>query len=222
LDLTVLIPVCIVAIILIFYFSVHHERKRTEALQQNAPVRGFFFTPKSDLGILPSDTADLHLFKHGHSQRVSNILQKPGDPLSEMIFDYIYVTGSGRNRSTHKQTVFLFQTSRHQFPEFELRPEHLFHKIGQAFGYQDIDFEAHPEFSKRYILRGKNEAMIRKTLTPDLIAAFENEKGISAECAGHFLIVYYGGKRIAPDQIYEVHDRIQRIYLTLSKRSEFI
>jgi hypothetical protein len=222
LELTVIIPVCIAVIILVVYFSVRHEKKRTEALQQTAIMRGFFFTSKPDPGILPSETSDLHLFKRGHAHRVVNLMQKPGEPVSEMIFDYIYVTGSGKNRSTHKQTVFLFQTSRHEFPEFELRPEHLFHKIGQAFGYQDIDFEAHPEFSKKYILRGKNEAMIRKFLTPDLISVFENEIGLSAECAGHLLIIYYSGKRIASDQIYEVHDRVQRICSALSKRSEFI
>jgi len=41
-----------------------------------------------------------------------------------------------------------------KLPFFELKPENTFHKIGQVFGYQDIDFEAFPNFSKGYLLRG--------------------------------------------------------------------
>lgn len=221
-DLTTIIPVCIAVIILIVTLVIRHEKKRTGLLQQMASVRGFFFAVKSDLNILPPQAGELHLFKRGHTRRINNLLQKPVDPVTEMIFDYTYVTGSGRNRYTHKQTVYLFQDSRNELPGFELRPEHFFHKIGQTFGYQDIDFDSHPEFSKKYILRAKNEEMIRKLMTPDLIAAFEKEKGISTECAGHLLIIYWSGKRIAPDQIFEVHDRVQRIHLALSGRNNFI
>ena len=98
----------------------------------------------------------------------------------------------------------------------------MFHKIGQAFGYQDIDFDAHPQFSKQYILKSENEEIIRNLFTSELIALFENEKKISAECSGYVLIIYRGGKRIAPDQIYEAHDRLQRIYLAVKRKTEFL
>ncbi|MEC9473853.1 MAG: hypothetical protein VX584_04130, partial [Actinomycetota bacterium] len=64
-----------------------------------------------------------------------------------------------------------------QLPTFVIRPENLFHKIGSTFGYQDIDFDAHPTFSKRYLLRGPDEEAIRNTFTDEFLSSYERHKG---------------------------------------------
>ena len=76
-ELTAVIPVCIASIIFIVILIVRHEKKRTESLEIMAPVRGFFFKAKSDMNILPSQAAGLHVFGRGHTRRIANLLQKP-------------------------------------------------------------------------------------------------------------------------------------------------
>ncbi len=71
-----------------------------------------------------------------------------------------------------------------RLPNFTLRPENLFHKIGQVFGYQDIDFDSHPEFSKRYLLKGENESEVRSTFSADTLAFYESDQKLSTEDAG--------------------------------------
>ena len=211
----------LILIVSIFIISVHQEKKRTESLKQKAGMRGFGFQEKAGLEII-SLSNEFHLFSRGHSKRVRNLMQKDGIDSKEAIFDYIYTTGSGKNRSVHRQTVYLFHSERLRLPAFAVRPEHLFHKIGQMFGYQDIDFEQFPEFSKKFILRGKDEAAIEKLFTQDVIGCFQQDKRVCAESAGKVLIVYWSGKRINPDHLFEQYETASKIFLTFQQRSEFV
>ncbi len=77
----------------------------------------------------------------------------------------------------------------------------MFHKIGSAFGYQDIDFASHPTFSKQYLLRGSDEMAVRNTFSDDLLAYFEQRKGLSAEGDGDRLVFYRISKRVPPKDI---------------------
>jgi hypothetical protein len=88
------------------------------------------------------------------------------------VFDYIYVTGSGKSQQTHYQTVVYLEPVNLALPMFSLRPETLFHRMLSAFGYQDIDFGQRPEFSKQYILRGQNELAIRQTFNDRVLSFF--------------------------------------------------
>ncbi len=102
-------------------------------------------------------------------------------------------------------------------PNFTLRPENLFHKIGQVFGYQDIDFEAHPEFSKRYLLRAENESEVRRTFSTDVLSFYESDQKLSTEAAARQLIHYRAAKRVPPDEIAEFIKQGVRV-LTLFRK----
>jgi hypothetical protein len=97
--------------------------------------------------------------------------------------------------------VLSIEGSKLNFPKFELEPENTFHKIGQVFGYQDIDFESFPIFSKKYLLRGNDEAKIRELFTPEVIKFFERNQNIHIEAQGNTLIFYRPSKRCKPDEI---------------------
>jgi hypothetical protein len=208
-------------ITIIFILARRAEKKRTEAIQEKARMYAFAFTPTADLLSIPSYN-EFYLFSLGHSKHMNNVMRKSASGTEEAIFDYTHITGGGKNRRIHRNTVYLFQSERLRLPVFALRPEHLFYKIGQLFGYQDIDFKQFPEFSKKFILRGKNEAAIVKAFTQDVVSCFEQEKKICVESAGKTLIVYWSGKRISPERLFEKYETAQRIYLTLLRRSEFI
>ncbi|MBN2104648.1 hypothetical protein JW835_11465 [bacterium] len=208
-------------LVIIFIASIRNEKKRTETLKQKAGMRGFTFQDKAGLEVIPLSN-EFHLFSRGHSKRVQNFMQKSGLDSEEAIFDYIYTTGSGKNRSIHRQTVYLFHSDRLHLPVFAVRPEHVFHKIRQIFGYQDIDFKQYPEFSKKFILRGKDEAAIDKIFTQDVIACFLHEKKLCVESAGKDLIIYWSGKRIKPNLLFKQYETVRKVYQILQQRSQFV
>src|SRR5262249_27072956 len=156
---------------------------------------GFDFAPKDDRGLLDSHKS-FHLFSQGHAKKISNILRGASGDLAVMIFDYTYTTGSGKSSSTWRQTAIGFRVTAPTLPAFSLRPESFFDRLGKLFGYQDINFEEHPIFSRSYLLRGPDEAAIRDAFTEDVLTYFEENRGLSTEANGDHLLYYRHNKRV--------------------------
>ena len=176
------------------------EKKREAQWKQIAEDLGLPFFPQGD-GSLISHLHHFHLFSQGRSRKIRNMLHGETDEVELAIFDYRFRTGSGENKRIHRQTVIYFRSSDLKLPQFAVRPEHFFHKIGGAFGYQDIDFETHPEFSKTYLLRGDDESSVRQLFNDSLLKFFESQPKISVEAGGNQLIFYRQRKRTKPDEV---------------------
>jgi len=180
--------------------SYIYEKKRTEALKLVAENLGLSFSKKAR-----DQTKHKHqnfqLFSKGHTSRIKNEMWGNRDGMHISIFGYQYTVGHGKHSTTHHQTVVALDCKKLKFPTFELEPENTFHKIGQVFGYQDIDFEAAPEFSRKYLLRGDNEIKIRQLFTPNVIRFFESNKSLCIEAQNNTLIFYKPSKRCKPDEI---------------------
>ncbi len=117
------------------------------------------------------------------------------------IFEYCYTTGGGKHAHSHLQTVISFQSPQLTLPEFSLRPEHMFHRIGEKMGMQDIDFESHPRFSKRYLLQGPDEEAIRRLFTAEVLEFFEAREGASVEASGDHFTFFRANNRVKPQRI---------------------
>ena len=183
-------------------FSWMAQKKRREAMEGVARELGLEFSADED----PSVTAHLHhlrLFNQGHGRRFRNMISGVANGVSMAIFDYQFTTGGGKNQQTHRQTVISFKSEHLLIPDFEVRPENVFHKIGQAFGYGDIDFDSHPVFSKKFLLRGPDEPAIRELFTDEKLTFFENYLGICAEGGADQLLFYRARKIVKPDMINE-------------------
>jgi hypothetical protein len=178
--------------------SESSRRKKVEALSYTL---GFDYAAE-DTSLLESRFAALPLFSHGRRKRATNVLRRRESGGETLLFDYRYTTGSGKNSSTHYQTVYAVHRPGLSLPELELRPENLLHRIGGAFGYQDIDFAAFPEFSRRYLLRGKDEEAVRRAFTPALLQTLERRPGWSLEASAETVIVFRRGKRPKPDELH--------------------
>lgn len=187
-------------IVILIRYAIKRGKQRTADLQQFAVLHGFTFVEKGEKSAI-EELSKMHLFSQGHSKKIKDVLNKEMDAAKVSVFDYRYTTGGGQHQSTVTQTVMYLNSDKLNLPEFYLRPEHIFHKIGSAFGYKDIDFESFPEFSKRYFLRGKDEEQIRAVFSGSVISFFENNEGLSCEGAGNQLILYKAGKTIKPDEL---------------------
>ena len=189
--------------VLIVYFIWRMEMKRTERFQLIAREIGLPFFPKGDAALLES-LRHFHLFSQGRSRKITNMLHGESNDVELAVLDYRYTVGSGKNSHTYRQSVVYFRTPVPTLPKFAVRPEGFFHKIGGAFGYQDIDFESHPEFSRSYLLRGADEEAIRELFDEKRISFFESQKKICVEGGGDQLIFYRQRNRIDPEKVEEL------------------
>lgn len=141
------------------------------------------------------------LFRQGRARRITNIMHQRDEFLNveTYIFDYYSVRGRGKHRKATNQTVFFIQSKSLGLPEFLMKPENFFHKIGAYLGMQDIDFEEFPVFSENYLLKGKDEDYIRATMNEEVLRFFSVEKDWSLEGVNYFLI-FYQKKRLIPPQ----------------------
>src|SRR5262245_9644470 len=145
-----LFPAIVVGVIALIagvvYVSHVAEKKRTEAFQKTAGELGFDFLASGEANFLESLKC-FHLFSQGHSKKLWNLLRGQTQDLEVAIFDYRYTTGSGKHSHTWNQTVIAFRFEGTSLPTFSLRPENIGHRISTWFGYQDINFDTHKNFS---------------------------------------------------------------------------
>jgi hypothetical protein len=202
-DLEPLIPFVFIAAVMALFGAIAYaqwqgEKKRTAALLAMAQRLGFRFEPRADIAMLGPASA-LHLFTQGRDRQVSNLLAGEKSGVGVRLFDHSYVTGAGKNRKTWRQTAALLDWPTAKLPAFELRPENVFHRIGSAFGYQDIDFPTQPEFSRLFLLRGQDEARVRQAFNVAVLDFFQRHPGVSAEGEGTTLVYYVANKRCPPE-----------------------
>ena len=184
--------------------SARKARKRTQAIAGVALEMGFVFIGKDWGSSQSTPEPAMPLFNTGHNRRFANIMtgSSAGFPVS--VFDYSYVVGSGRNSSTHSQTVAAFSKAGMSFPVFDLHAEGLLEKIGEAIAHRDIHFDSHPGFSKIYRLRSPDVDKTRRVFTPGLLSSLEGldeRKKWRLEGANDTLIVFRGSKTVKPAEL---------------------
>ena len=109
-----------------------------------------------------SALSGFRLINYSWRRKAYNVLTGGSGANERWIFDFRYRYGSGKHSSTCRQTVVAFPYLNINLPAFEVRPENLLHKLGSTLGYQDIDFNEHPHFSSKYLLRGQQVLRIRQ------------------------------------------------------------
>ena len=185
--------------------------RRTEAVKEFSRSLGLTYReyPRQHINsaIWQSD-----LCLRGRDRTLKNLVQGEIDDVAISVADYSYVTGHGKGRKTHCQTVALLECNRSYLPPFKLMPENVFHKIGSVFGYQDIDFYTHPEFSNKYLLQGPNEPEIRRCFGPTVLDFFQSHQRFCVENMGSILIYYRHDYSLDPKEWQKLINSICRVY----------
>ncbi|BAY35567.1 hypothetical protein NIES2107_74790 (plasmid) [Nostoc carneum NIES-2107] len=176
------------------------RQRRTEALRQVASTLALDFL-ESDKMLEHEDFFKFPLFHRGSSLEIRNILRKRSAAGEAILFDHEFQQGSGENSSQYSQTVAAFHISHQNLPEFSLRPENVFDKIGEFFGHQDIDFESYQEFSKSYRLQGQLEPAIRETFNFHVLQFFSHNSGWWLEGKGEWLVIYQMNRQVKPKEL---------------------
>ncbi|WP_340203632.1 SulP family inorganic anion transporter [Ascidiimonas sp. W6] len=104
------------------------------------------------------------------------------------VFDIEYSEGAFIAKEVLHST-FLFININAVIPAFTLDREGLLEKVYQWAGFDDIDFQDHPDFSNRFYLYGENEEAIRAFFTDELILFFESNPYYHIESNGTALLI---------------------------------
>ena len=162
-------------------------------LQTLANERDFLFNNQVEW-----DTSYLkkfHFFEIRPIERKSNTLKGRFEEInmSWEISDVTFNEGDAFSAETFNTTLMVLKINK-PIPVFAMEKEGLFEKIFDrvmAFtGFKDIDFEMYPDFSKRFLITGKDEAEIRSFFTDELIRFFENRQIYHIESNGEALILF--------------------------------
>ena len=203
------IPLVIIGLILVGLLILRAQKlseQRTKKFNDFAEHMSMKFSGKGDSALLESLSA-FDLFSQS-GVKITNVLHGDseqlgyGEEFEVRILECTYAIGEDAQVN---QTVICFRSPQLSLPDFSMRPEHFFHKIGSVLGYQDIDFESHPtavEFSKKYLLRGKDEQKIRALFTDTVLTFFSVDRDkVWLEGSGDQLISYRWCQLIEPEDI---------------------
>lgn len=168
---------------------------RREAIKNLAYKLGGFFSDGDGNGILPL-VKDFPLFRRGFRKKINNVLTLESDWGKISMFDYSNTEGRGNHFKRFNRSVCFVNARQLGLPEFKLKPANLFHKFIGLFSPIGITFPEHRKFSKRYILSGDDESMIRHYFQDDLLDFLAERKDWHLEGLGYYLVVY-GDARLA-------------------------
>ena len=220
-DVLWAIPLAIIAAILggLYFLRVGKlAEQRSKKFKNLAEQMGMEFSEKGDN--ISSGSSGFELFS---TSRANITFSKSGVDITNVLYGDSEQLGYGEefkvtildcSRSEYSavqertrytvQTVICFRSPQLSLPDFSMRPEHFFDKIGSVLGYNDIDFESHPTaavFSKKYLLRGKDEQKIRALFTDEVLAFFAGQDKICVEGFSSHLCFYRARKLIEPEDI---------------------
>jgi hypothetical protein len=176
------------------------RQQHAESMRLAARRQGWGYREEVPLDAVP-DLERFELFGRGTSRQLRHLMTSPADETRAVVFEYSYTVSSGKSTHTYRQTVFYATSDRLALPSFSLRPENFFHRVAAAFGYQDIDLEGHPEFSRLFLLRGDDEAAVRAAFNDRVATFFERRPGMCAAGYGRELLYWRPGRRVAPEAL---------------------
>jgi len=192
-------------------------KNRTEQLSLLANQLKMDFQPVDEWK-LSNLLEDFKLFRSGGAHKITNMLVEKDDmeTMDFRIFDFAYTVSTGKSSVTIRQTVLYVHSTALALPQFWMKPENIFHKLGIWLGLQrDINFEEYPEFSKQYFLKSKDEEYTRATMRDLVLRFFTIEKNWYLEGIGYMMLFYKRGVLLEAPQIKELHNKGLKIYKML-------
>jgi hypothetical protein len=155
----IILPIFILIGIIGSIFGAIAAKKRREAFAVLADQFGLNFSPAKDRNFAGRYNF-LNKLQTGENRYAFNILSGKYKDNDILVFDYHYETHStdskGHRQTHHHYFSFSILHLTIFLPELSVVREGILSKIGQALGYDDIDFESY-EFSKKFCVRSKDK-----------------------------------------------------------------
>jgi hypothetical protein len=205
-----------VFIIGIIIYSKIQADKRRAALAAYAAQRGLNFSSEDPFDI-PGRLEDFSLMQSGSSRCASNVFWGTVGGSEIMLFEYQYVTGSGKHRTTHHYVCCQWRLPV-PLASLAVRPENVLDHVAEWFGHNDIDFES-SEFSRRYHVKGDDKREVYAVFHPrmmeflmqsdleylevigDRALTYSDDSSLTPECCEWFLALARGFNENLPEHV---------------------
>ena len=162
-----------------------------------------------------------HFFEIRPIERRSNSLigQFDDTGVSWQISDVTFNEGDAFSAETFNTTLIVLKLNK-KIPVFTMEKEGLFEKIFDRVmaltGYKDIDFEMYPDFSRKFLITGKNESEIRSFFSKELVEFFEKNQIYHVESNGEAIIIFDKIKLARTDETISLIDYSRRLVQLLN------
>ncbi len=209
-------PLLIIAILaligVVIYYSWLAAKKRREAFQAWSKSHGWTYIPQRDREAYHR-YGFLNKLNQGSNRYAMDRLigEWQGRRAEGFTFHFeTYSTDSKGNRQTHHHYfgVVLIQIGR-EFSELRIHPEGFFAKVGQFFGYDDIDFES-IEFSKKFSVRSDDKKLAYDFCNTGMMEYLLQHPKTALELEGATLAIFDSG-RLDPDEIEPYLNHLSQI-----------
>lgn len=162
-------------------------------LQNLAREKDYHYTNRVDWNT--SYLKNFHFFEVRPIERKSNCLKGEFKNIgvSWEIADVTFNEGNAFTAETFTTTLMVLKLNE-KIPVFSMEKEgmveKLFDRVMAFTGHKDIDFEMYPNFSKKFLIMGNNEAEIREFFTENMIRFFEEHQIYHLESNGEALVIF--------------------------------
>ncbi len=216
-----IVIVCTVVLWLIVRFIYDRLKAQREkpVYRAVADSLNFIFCENAGLESLPRRD-EFMLFTGKDSQHIPYMLSGTIGNLEIKIVDYVYSAFSSSQESQRRskqETLVIFQSPDQQWPDLMMLPDSFALKLTKILGFKDIDIDDAPEFSKRYLLNGSDEAAIRKIFRLEVTDAFIRNKKWCLEAHGDVIVFRIKDKRVPPKQIEGFLEETTKLFQLLTR-----
>lgn len=163
---------------------------RREALQK----LNFRFTTKIDAEKseqLDSVLSIQKLQSHAKKSLASGVYRD--HPVQILNLESIIYTGNAV--ITVRQSVGMIPLNR-SVPEMTITPKNVLHGLGELLGSKSVSFPTHPDFSRKYTVKGPKPELIEDCMTPQVLEFFEARPGIFWAVSKNTLLYFNSAKEL--------------------------
>ena len=175
-----------IAIVAFIVHAIYAAAQRRKMLADWAARHGLRFS-KERIRDFHERFDQLECLQQGHSRYAYNTMRGDWGTLPIIAFDYHYATGSGKDESDYYFSAVIIDSPILLKP-LRIRREGFFDKVGEFFGFDDIDFES-AEFSRMFHVKAADKRwaydIIHQRMmeylmaAPDLAVQFDTQRIIA-------------------------------------------
>lgn len=187
---------------------------RQGRLKNLAAEKDYVFKPEVDWNT--NYLKEFHFFEIRPIERKSNCLRGKFEEksISWEISDVTFNEGEAFSAETFNTTLIVLKLNK-EIPVFTMEKEGLFEKIFDRVialtGFKDIDFEMYPDFSRKFLITGKNESEIREFFSNELVSFFEKNHIYHIESNGEAIIIFDKIKLARTDETISLIDYSKKL-----------
>lgn len=182
-----------IVIIGLAILSAMQAAKRRKALEKFAHEKGLSFNAGNDHAM--ESLYSFSILKTGSRRYAYNVMEGAWNNRRISAFDYHYETYStdskGRRTTHHHYFSAVVVNACLSLKPLFIRKENFFDKIGEFFGYDDIDFES-AEFSKKFCVKSPDKKWAYDVLHQETMEFLLQSPRFTLDFQGCHIIAYWG------------------------------